>query len=79
MTQVPVLVRYELRSLAHTEPKHAVFVKHRLKITNGIQEIDTGKPFIFVVANFSNVPRKIPKHMVLGYATQSPNLLLLVD
>lgn len=65
--------------LVHTEPKNPFFVNHCLKITNGIKAIDSEKTFIVVVANFSNVPRKLPKHNVLGYATRSTTLLTQVD
>lgn len=54
-----------LLDLFHTEPKHSVLVNHRLRLTNGIDDIDRERPFIIFIANFSNVPRKIPKHMVL--------------
>lgn len=66
MTQFPLLVRCQLSDLVHTEPKHAFFVNNRLKLTNGFHEIDPDKHFIVVVANLSTVPRKIPKHIVLG-------------
>ena len=79
MTQVPVLVRCQLPGLVHTEPKHSVFVNHRLRLTNGIHEIDPDRPFLFVVGNFSTTARKIPKNMVLGYATPNPTLLIPVD
>lgn len=36
ITLVPVLVRYHLRELVNTDPKHSLFFNHRLKITNGI-------------------------------------------
>lgn len=79
MTQVPVLVRGKRPGLIHMDPKHGVLVNDRLKVTNGIHDIDTDKPLIVVVYNFSNVPPKITKHIMLGYTTRSPKLLLPVD
>lgn len=55
MTQVLVLVLFQLPGLFHMEPKHAVFVNHLLKLTKGIREIDADKPFIVFVANFSHM------------------------
>lgn len=65
MAQAPVFLRFQLPDLVHTEPKHSVFVNHLLRPTKRIHEIDPHKPFIVVVGNFSNIPRKIPKHMIL--------------
>lgn len=74
MTQVPGLVVF-----IFLYSKNPLFVNHLLTITNGIHDIDPEKPLIVVFANFSNVPLKIPKHILLGYATRSPKLLILVD
>lgn len=78
MNQVTVSDRCQLPGIFQTEPKNARFVNERLKMTNGIQEIEPDKPFIFV-ANFANVLRKIPKHMLILYTSQSPTLLNPVD
>lgn len=78
MAHVPVLVRCKLPGLVQMKPKYAVFVNHRLRLTNVINEIDQERPFTVVVANFSNVSRKIPKHVVLGFPTRSPKLLIPV-
>lgn len=58
MTQVPVLVCFQLPGLVHMEPKNAGFVNRRLKLTNDIQKIEPDNHFIFVIANFSTVNRK---------------------
>lgn len=79
MTQVSVLVRCQLPGNVYAEPKNAVFVNHRVNLTNFTQVIDPDKQFIFIVANFFNVPQKIRKHMVLGYATRISSLLIPVD
>lgn len=55
MTQVQVMDRCLLPGLVHTEQKHAIFVKRRLRLTNCIQQIYPEKPFIVVVATFSNM------------------------
>lgn len=81
MTQVtvPVLACCQLSSLVYTEPKHAVFINHHLKLTNGNREIDPDKSFIVVVNNFSTARQKNPKYMLLRYATLSPKILIPVD
>lgn len=70
------MVRCKLSDLVHIEPKHLVFVNHRLKITNVVHEINSGVPFIFLVANVSNNRRKMPDKMVLGYGTCNQTLLI---
>lgn len=76
MTQVLVMVRCNLRGLIHTEPKQSVFINHRLKLDNGVHEVDLNVPFTVLVPNFSNVRRTIQKHMVRCYATPKPTLLI---
>lgn len=61
------------------DPKHTVFVIHLLQLINGTHEIDSENPFIVIFDNFSNVHRKIPKHMVLEYTTRSTMLQIPVD
>lgn len=79
MNNVMPLVRFYLPDLVQKEPKHAVFMNYLLKLTKGIEEIDPEKPFIIVVSNLSKEPRKIPNHIVLGYARRRLTLLIPVD
>lgn len=60
------------------DPKHAVFVNHRRKITNGVHKINSDVPFMFPLTNFSNTGRKISKQMELGYATRNPMLIIIL-
>lgn len=51
MTQVPVLVRFQLHRVVHNDQNQTIFVNHILKLTNNIDEIDPDKPLIVVAAN----------------------------
>lgn len=53
-----------------------MFANQRFKITNSVHEIISEVLFIVLVANFSNIRRKMPKHMVLGYAIRNPTLII---
>lgn len=72
------MVRRLLLGTVRTDPKYVVFVNYHLPLMNFIHEIYPEKSFILVVSNSSNLPQKVSKHVVLGYATRSPKKLISV-
>lgn len=53
-------------------------MNNRLKLSNSMPKFYPDKPFIVVIANFSNILGKISNHTVLGYATRRPTMLMEV-
>lgn len=76
MTQFTVMVRCNLSGMVHKEPKHSVFVNHRLNITNRVHKSNSDISFMILVAVFSNTGCKITKHIIIGYATRNPTLII---
>lgn len=79
ITQVPVTDRCLLPHIVLTQHNHAVSVNHWLRLKNCVRETDQDKSFIHrPLFLLLQVSRKIPNHMVLGYATRNLTLLIPV-
>lgn len=71
-TQAKVQASTLLQGLIVTEPKHDVTEKYHVRVMNSVHEVDASLPFHVLVTNFSQVPRQLPKGMVIAYASRSP-------
>lgn len=78
-SQCAVRVSSDARGLCLIEPKHGVFVKYQVRASNGVFEAHPDRPTTLVVSNFGETPRKLPKGMVIAYATRSPVAIVSLD
>ena len=62
----------QVSGLIFIEPKHALQARHHVRTANGIVEVRKNEKFMIVLLNFSKTSRKLPKNMVIAYATRNP-------
>ena len=65
--------------LVFIEPKHALQARNHVRTTNGIVEVRKNEKFMIVLSNFSKTSRKLPKNMVIAYATRNPLGIFALD
>ena len=70
LSQVAVPVTTQVSSLVFIEPKCALQARHH-GTANGIVEARKIEKFMIVLSNFSKTVRKLPKNMVIAYATRN--------
>lgn len=62
--------------LVYIEPVQAVYQRYQVRAINGVHEVHPDIPFELLISNFSNVKRRLPKGMLIAYATPSPLALV---
>ena len=70
-SQVAVSVTTQASGLVFIEPQHALQARHHVRTANGIVEVRENEKFMIVLSNFSKTSRKLPKNMVIAYATRN--------
>ena len=61
------------------EPKHRLYSRRKVSLTNGITYCLKDRPFPIRVANFANEPRTLSKNQVVGYAACAPETLIPIE
>ena len=69
----------QVSGLVFIEPKHALQARHHVRTANGIVEARKNEKFMIVLSNFSKTVRKLPKNMVIAYATRNPVGICALD
>ena len=79
LSQVAVPVTTQASALVFIEPNHALKARHHVRTANGIVEVRKNEKFMIVLSNFSKTSRKLPKNMVIAYATRNPLGIFTLD
>ena len=70
LSQAYIEVSSATSGMIHISPKDALFTKKRVRLANGIHEVEENEPFRLLISNFSPRPVRLQKNTVVGYATQ---------
>ena len=62
-----------------TEPKSSLHDRYRIRVANGVHEVQQDVPFDVLVSNFGPTARTLPKGTTVAYATRSPLALVTVE
>ena len=65
--------------LVFIDPKHALQARRHVHTANEIVEVHENEKFMIVLSNFSKTSRKLPKNMVIAYATRNPLEICALD
>ena len=73
MSEVPVRVRTSASGLRLISQHERAAQKQSVLCANGLMEVIPNQPFTILVSNFTNAPRKLPKHMTIAWAEPPPD------
>ena len=79
MSQTFVRVTSHATGLVTINPKPSVLFRHGVRASNGLHDLTPHKPFEILLANFSRLPRTLPKGTVVAYAERTASPIFTPD
>lgn len=76
MSQVKAFVVSNAAGLIVIEPRAYIVPKYHVRGANGVAEVLPERPISILLSNFGSEERRLPKGMVLGYASKHPLALV---